>query len=169
MSVTSGCPEVMVPVLSRITVSMEWRFSRLSADLMRMPYSAAFPVPTMIATGVARPRAQGQEMTSTAMALDRANSKSCPATIHTMAVRMAMPMTTGTKMPLTLSASLAMGAFEFPASSTRRMIWERVVSSPTLDARKRKVPFLLMVAEMTVSPGIFSTGILSPVMAAWST
>ena len=169
MSVTSGWPEVMVPVLSRITVSMEWRFSRLSADLMRMPYSAAFPVPTMIATGVASPSAQGQEMTSTAMALDRANSKSCPAVIHTTAVRMAMPMTTGTKMPLTLSASLAMGAFEFPASSTSRMIWERVVSSPALEARNRKVPFLLIVAEMTVSPGIFSTGILSPVMAAWST
>ena len=40
-----------------------------------MPISAALPVPTMMATGVARPKAQGQEITSTEMALDRANSK----------------------------------------------------------------------------------------------
>ena len=74
MSVTEGWPEVRVPVLSSTTVSMWWRFSKLSADLTRMPYSAALPVPTMMATGVARPRAQGQEITSTAMPQDRANS-----------------------------------------------------------------------------------------------
>ena len=51
-----------------------------------------------------------------------------------MAVTMAMAMTTGTNTPLTLSASRAMGALELLASSTRRMIWERVVSSPTLEA-----------------------------------
>ena len=124
----------MVPVLSRTMVSTLWRFSRLSADLIKMPISAALPVPTMMATGVARPKAQGQEITSTEMALDRANSKPMPAISHTMAVTMAMAMTTGTNTPLTLSASRAMGALELLASSTRRMIWERVVSSPTLEA-----------------------------------
>ena len=59
-SVTEGWPEVMVPVLSSTMVSMECRFSRLSADLMRMPYSAAFPVPTMMATGVASPARRGR-------------------------------------------------------------------------------------------------------------
>ena len=125
----------MVPVLSRTMVSTLWRFSRLSADLIKMPISAALPVPTMMATGVARPKAQGQEITSTEMALDRANSKPMPAMSHTMAVTMATAITTGTNTPLTLSASRAMGAFVAPASSTRRMIWERVVSSPTLEAR----------------------------------
>ena len=48
-----------------------------------------------------------------------------------MAVMSAMPMTTGTNTPATLSASLAIGALEAPASSTRRMIWDSVVSSPT--------------------------------------
>ena len=134
-----------------------------------MPISAALPVPTIMATGVANPKAQGQEITNTEMALDRANSNPCPAIIQTMAVTMAMAMTTGTKIPLTLSASRAMGALELPASSTSRIIWERVVSSPTREARKRKAPFLLMVAEITVSPGPFSTGMLSPVMADWST
>ena len=168
-SVTEGCPEVIVPVLSSTMVSMECRVSRLSADFIRMPYSAAFPVPTIIATGVARPRAQGQEITSTAIALERANSKVWPVAIQAIAVRTAITITVGTKIPLTRSARRAMGALVLPASSTRRMICARVVSSPTLDARKRKVPFLLMVAEITSSPGSFSTGILSPVMAAWST
>ena len=75
MSVTEGWPEVMVPVLSSTMVSTLCRFSSASALLMSMPNSAALPVPTMMATGVARPSAQGQEMTSTEMALERANSK----------------------------------------------------------------------------------------------
>ena len=78
-------------------------------------------------------------------------------------------MTTGTNTPLILSASRAIGALLLPASSTSRMIWARVVSSPTLEALNWKLPFLLMVAESTGSPGPFSTGMLSPVMAAWST
>ena len=40
-----------------------------------MPCSAPLPVPTIMATGVASPNAQGQEITSTEMAQDRANSK----------------------------------------------------------------------------------------------
>ncbi len=42
---------------------------------MRMPICAATPVPTMTAVGVARPRAQGQAMTSTAMPNSSANRK----------------------------------------------------------------------------------------------
>ena len=72
MSVTTGLPWVRVPVLSSTTVLTVCRVSRASADLMRMPFSAPLPVPTMMATGVARPRAQGQEMTSTATPVVRA-------------------------------------------------------------------------------------------------
>ena len=46
-------------------VSTRWRHSSASPSLIRMPYSAALPVPTMMAVGVARPSAQGQAMTST--------------------------------------------------------------------------------------------------------
>ena len=56
-----------------------------------------------------------------------------------------------------------MGALEPWASSTRRTIWARAVSRPTLVARKRKEPLRLRVAPMTGSPGPFSTGRLSPV------
>ncbi len=75
-------------------------------------------------------------------------------------------MTTGTNTPATLSASLAMGALVLPASSTSRMICARVVSLPTFVALNRKVPLVLMVAVMTESPTVFSTGTDSPVMAA---
>lgn len=61
ISVTFGRPSVMVPVLSMTTVSMAWAVSRASPDLMRIPFSAPLPVPTMMATGVARPRAHGRE------------------------------------------------------------------------------------------------------------
>ena len=44
-------------------------------------------------------------------------------------------MTAGTKIPETLSASLAIGALVAAASETILMIWERVVSSPTRVAR----------------------------------
>ena len=128
MSVTWGLPWVRVPVLSSTTVSMAWRVSRASADLTRMPFSAPLPVPTMIATGVARPRAQGQEITSTATPAVRACSGLWVTASQTRAVTAAMTMTTGTNTPATLSASLAMGALELDASSTSRIIWARVVS-----------------------------------------
>ena len=91
-----------------------------------------------MATGVARPRAQGQEMTSTATPEVRVISTPWPVSSHTAAVTTAMAMTVGTKTPATLSASLAMGALEAAASSTRRIIWARVVSSPTRLASKTK-------------------------------
>ena len=50
----------------------------------------------------------------------------------------AMTITVGTKTPATLSASLEMGALEEEASSTSRIIWARVVSSPTRLASKTK-------------------------------
>ena len=86
-----------------------------------MPFLAPWPVPTMMAVGVARPNAQGQEMTKTEMAILRANSKDSPTNNQMTKAATAMRMTAGTKIELILSASLAMGAFEDPASSMRRI------------------------------------------------
>lgn len=41
----------------------------------QIPFAAPRPVPTMIAVGVASPRAHGQEITSTEIATESANSK----------------------------------------------------------------------------------------------
>src|SRR5439155_523995 len=71
-SVTEGVPFVSVPVLSKTTVVRRCAFSRYSPPLMRRPFSAPLPVPTMIAAGVAMPRAHGQAMISTAMKKTRA-------------------------------------------------------------------------------------------------
>ena len=137
--------------------------------MMRMPFSAPLPVPTMMATGVASPSAQGQEMTSTEMPMFRAKSNPAPSSSHTTMVTAEIAITVGTKTEATLSASLAMGALEEEASSTSRMIWARVVSSPTRVARNLRKPLLLTVAAITRSSTFFSTGMLSPVRADSST
>ena len=62
-----------------------------------------------------------------------------------MVVMMAMVMTRGTKIPETLSAILAIGAFDVEASSTILMIVESVVSSPTLLALQVRKLEVLMV------------------------
>ena len=71
-SVTAGSPRVRVPVLSSTTTSVLPAVSRAAAVLKRMPCFAPTPLPTMMATGVASPREQGQEITSTLMARARA-------------------------------------------------------------------------------------------------
>ena len=91
----------------------------------------------MMATGVARPSAQGQLITSTEMPRARAKPKFFPSSSQMTAVESAMPMTVGTNTPETLSAILAMGALVAAASETMRMIWLSVVSSPTRVASQR--------------------------------
>ena len=70
--VTVGSPRVMVPVLSRATMSTLPASSRETAVLNSTPFLAPMPLPTMMATGVARPSAQGQLITSTEMPRARA-------------------------------------------------------------------------------------------------
>ena len=160
-----GSPLVMVPVLSRATICIFPVSSRETAVLNMMPFFAPMPFPTMIATGVARPRAQGQLITSTEMARARAKPMVSPTSSHTIRVTMAMPMTAGTNTPDTRSAIFAMGALVAAASLTIWIIWERVVSSPTLVASQRIKPEWFRVAADTASPGFLSTGMLSPVRA----
>ena len=83
-----------------------------------------------------------------------------------MVVITAILITAGTKTPETLSAIFAIGAFVAAASLTILIIWERVVSSPTLVASHLINPDWFTVAAETASPGFLSTGILSPVSAA---
>ena len=99
-TVTSrGFPSVSVPVLSTTTVSTRSRASSASASLIRMPASAPRPVPTMIDIGVARPKAQGQAMISTATALTRAWAirGSGPNAAQAPKVTTATAITAGTK------------------------------------------------------------------------
>ncbi len=87
-----------------------------------MPFSAPFPVPTIIATGVARPKAQGQLITSTLIAQLNANSKLSPHSSQKIQVARAINITAGTNTPAILSAIRAIGALLLLASSTNRII-----------------------------------------------
>ena len=78
---------------------------------------------------------------------------------------MAIPITTGTKIPDTRSATFAIGALVAAASLTMRMICASVVSSPTRAASHRINPDWFIVAADTMSPFSLSTGMLSPVSA----
>ncbi len=135
-----------------------------SASLIRMPWRAATPVPAMIAAGVARPRAQGQAMTSTATALISAVSSGAPASHQPIRVISASTSTAGTNTWLTRSTSFWIGALAAWASSTRRMIRASTVSVPSAWVRTRNRPSPLMAPPVTLSPGCLGTGRLSPLI-----
>ena len=123
-------------------------------------------MPTMMAVGVASPMAQGQLMTRTEMACLSARPRSPPpSSSHAAKTSAETPITTGTKTELILSAMRCMGGLVELASSTRRTICARVVSSPTRVATMVKYPLVETVAPVTALPGPFSTGTLSPVRA----
>ncbi|CZR21529.1 Uncharacterised protein [Legionella pneumophila] len=65
MRVNLGRPSVRVPVLSTTNVLTFSMRSKLSAFLIKTPFWAPFPTPTMMDMGVAKPRAQGQAIIST--------------------------------------------------------------------------------------------------------
>jgi len=177
ISITSGCPLVRVPVLSKTTVVTLPATSSASPPLMRMPSSAPFPVPTMMAVGVANPRAQGQAITRTVMKMVSENANlgssgaraGTPKTYQRAKAVRAITITVGTNTAATRSASLWMGALATWASSTNLTICARAVSLPTLVARTLSIPFLLMLAPMTSEPSSFGTGRLSPVIMLSST
>ncbi len=162
----------MVPVLSSTTAVSRRAVSRASPLPIRMPSSAALPVPTITAVGVARPRAHGQAMIRTATVVPIARtsrSLSGPNVIQATNVASAARSTAGTNHAETRSASRCMGALEPCASSTSRTIWDSVLSAPTAVARTTSVPVRFRVAPMAVSPGPLSTGTLSPVSIDSST
>ena len=135
-----------------------------------MPYSAPLPVLTIIAVGVAKPSAQGQAITITAVKAINEKAKVAPSTkYHTTNVASAITITAGTNQADMRSANACTGALDPCASSINLMICANIVSPPTLVASSSKLPFLFIVEPMTLSPECFSTGRLSPVIIASST
>ena len=88
----------------------------------------------MILTGVASPSAQGQLITRTAIPLASAKPGSLPTKSHIAVVTSDIAITAGTNTPETLSAIFAIGAFVAAASLTILIIFDSVVSFPTLVA-----------------------------------
>src|SRR3989338_9855689 len=147
MSVTLGFPSVIVPVLSHTIAFILPMRSSASAFLMRMPYAAPIPVPTIMGVGVARPSAHGQATTKTETAATSAKENACPVKIQAAKVIIAITITIGTKTAETSSAKRCMGACEPCASSTSLIICESTVSFPTFVALNVSEPCLFMVAR----------------------
>ncbi len=81
--------------------------SRLSTFFIIIPFEAPKPVPTIIAVGVASPRAHGQAITMTAMKFSIAAVNEMSNTKYQVRkVITANPITIGTKTDATLSARL---------------------------------------------------------------
>ena len=142
-----------------------------SASRNRTPTLAARPVATMMDIGVARPRAQGQAMMSTATALRTPNTQdgSGPKKPQTRRVLRDMPSTASTNQNDTVSAMRCMGARDRWALATSCTIWLSTVSAPTLSATITRLPEAFWVAPMTRSPTLLLTGIGSPVSIDSST
>jgi len=118
ISVTVGAPFVIVPVLSSATIFVLPHSSKDTAVLNKIPFFAPIPLPTIIATGVASPSAQGQLITNTDIPLAKAKPIVCPKRSHIITVITAIVITAGTNTPDTLSATLAIGALDAAALLT---------------------------------------------------
>ena len=110
ISLTCSFPRVRVPVLSKAMAFTFPIFSRTSPDLIIMPRFVAWPMAAIIAVGVARTRAQGQN--TTRIVTERTISWVIIPAIA------AVSIARGTSQLAALSASLCIGAFRFSASLT---------------------------------------------------
>ena len=133
-----------------------------------MPALAPLPTPTIMAVGVASPKAHGQAMTSTATK-EMSPRDGEPAISHNTKASTAIPNTMGTNTEEILSASACIGALDPCASSTMRTILASIVSDPTRVALKTNEPLVLSVPATTVAPRDLLTGMGSPVIIDSST
>ena len=121
----------------------------------------ALPIAAMMAVGVARTRAQGQN--TTRMVTARIIS---PVTAQVMAAALSAMTTIQVAQRSARPTILALPA---SALCTRRIMRWMELSSPTRVARMSKEPKRFTVPDETSSPTPLSTGRLSPVITAWST
>ncbi|EKE00261.1 MAG: hypothetical protein ACD_22C00064G0001 [uncultured bacterium] len=106
VSVTSGLPFVIVPVLSKTIIFTLTADSKGSPPLTSIPFSAPLPVPTIIDVGVASPSAQGHAITITEVNAISAKDNVEPITKYqTTNVMAARIRTVGTKTAEILSAT----------------------------------------------------------------
>jgi hypothetical protein len=98
ISTTSGFQYVKVPVLSKITTSISFVFSKASAFLIKIQFFAPVHVPTIIAAGVASQRAQGHAITRVETDATSAEEISQLIRYHTINVTIEINIITGTKI-----------------------------------------------------------------------
>ena len=122
--VKEGFPSVKVPVLSVMITFTFSISSKASAFLIKIPFLAPLPIPTITDIGVAKPKAQGQATMRTAKALTKAKIArfSPPKKYQNTKVKTEIAITTGTKILETLSVSFWIGALLLLAEFTISII-----------------------------------------------
>ena len=161
----SNSPDVRTPVLSNTICWIFAIFSIVLPPLIRIPFFAALPIPTITAVGVANPIAQGHEITKIAIdlrtiSLDETSNIKTPI----MNERRAIPITSGTKTALTLSPIFCISGLSFWASFTNWIIWDNTVLLPVLVTFILMLPSDIMVPPITSSPSTLLTPIVSPLI-----
>ena len=131
-----------------------------------IPCFAQSPFATTIASGVARPSAQGHATTRTVTNDIIASLTEYPRSKYPIKVTIDSTIIVGTNIPLTLSAILAIGALVFTDSITKRTISLIVESLPIFSALYSKYPSTFILPAMTLFPTVFFTKALSPVINA---
>ena len=162
MAVTLGSPLVRVPVLSNSTAPTVRMLSSASRSLISTPARAARSVAMETTSGIARPSACGQAITSTVMVRMTASS-GLPTMPQTTAVMTAAPNANQNSQPAALSASRCARDDEFCASVTNRWMPASAVSSPTAVTLTRRPESVATVPATTCSPTPRRTGRDSPV------
>ena len=109
-------------------------FSNISLFFTNIPLLAHIPSLITIASGVAKPRLQGQATTNIVTNVLNAVPKSYPKSKYITKLIIAIIITTGTKYPEILSAIFAIGAFVLLASITNFTISDTVDSFPIFSA-----------------------------------
>ena len=142
-------PVVSVPVLSKTTTCVLARASRAEASRKSTLLRAASPVPAIKAVGVARPKAQGQAITKTDTACNRAVDPSAPKNNHAANVISAMIIMAGTKNSVMRSTRFCTGAFEACAASMLAMILASTLSAGGLVSLITKRPLVFMEPPIT--------------------
>ena len=158
----SGWPVVSVPVLSMSTTSTVRMLSSARRSFTSTPAAAARSVAMETTSGIARPRACGQAMTSTVMVRTTASS-GLPATDHTRAVMAAAPRANQKSHAAARSAMRWARDDELWAAATRRWMPASAVSSPVAVTSTRRPESVATVPAVTRSPAVRGTVRDSPV------
>ena len=134
-------------------VSTLQSISNGSPHLISIPFCAHFPVPTINAVGVAKPRAHGQAMTITAEKYSSDAVSPAPTMKnHTRNTNNAMMITVGTNTADILSANHWIGALDHCASWISLIICASAVSLPIFVVSISKLHNLFIVHPNTLAP-----------------
>src|SRR5215218_3007077 len=161
--VTAGSPVVRVPVLSNRTASTVRIRSSASRSVTRIPLRALSAVEMAITSGIARPSACGQAITSTVTVRSTALPGS-PRSNQAAKVTTPTPTANQNSSAAARSASAWARERDACARSTSRRMPASAVASPTAPTRTRIAESAINDPATTRSPTDLATGLDSPVI-----